>query len=134
MKERSVVLDASALLALMLAESGANIVEPLVERALISSVNLSETIARLVDLSLDDDEIEEMLTFCFKAGLTVHSFEEGHAKEAGCLRRLTKSAGLSLGDRACLNLAKRCEMTAVTADKSWAKLADKLGVPVMLIR
>ena len=59
-------------------------------------------------------------------------FGEAEALEAGWLRTVTRAAGLSLGDRACLALARREALPVVTADRAWQQLA--LDVPVELIR
>ncbi|MEN3177177.1 MAG: hypothetical protein ABF812_16325 [Gluconobacter cerinus] len=49
-------------------------------------------------------------------------------------RDATKRVGLSHGDRACLALAKKMGLPAVTADRAWAEIADAIGVEVVLIR
>lgn len=54
--------------------------------------------------------------------------------EAGRLRALTVEAGLSLGDRFCLALAKREKLPAWTADKTWCEFADSVGVRVLVTR
>ncbi len=56
------------------------------------------------------------------------------AIDASLLMRTTRTAGLSLGDRFCLALAKRLELPALTADRTWARIADDVGVRVELIR
>jgi PIN domain nuclease of toxin-antitoxin system len=56
------------------------------------------------------------------------------AFDAGLLFSLTGAAGLSLGDRACLALARRRAATALTADRAWARVAEAVGVEVELIR
>jgi len=52
--------------------------------------------------------------------------------EIARLRRLTRTRGLSICDRACLALAKRLGLPVVTADREWVSL--DLGVVVTLIR
>ncbi len=61
----------------------------------------------------------------------VADFSEDLAWDAARLRPLTKQYGLSLGDRACLAVAVKLNVPAVTADKEWSKL--KL-CRVMIIR
>ncbi len=56
------------------------------------------------------------------------------AREAGSLRAATASAGLSLGDRFCLALAKRLGVAAYTADKAWCDVAAKVETKVVCIR
>lgn len=124
-----VVLDASALLALVLAERGAERVAETLEKALISSVNLSETAAVLMDSGIPSARVRARLS---RHGLTTVPFDEEDALLAAELRALTRGAGLSLGDRACLALAKRRGLPALTADRAWAAL--DIGVEVRLIR
>ena len=60
--------------------------------------------------------------------------DQGLAHIAGRLRAVTASAGLSLGDRFCLALAKRDGLPAMTADKQWRTIADEAGVNIAVIR
>ena len=64
--------------------------------------------------------------------LDIVPFDAEQAVEAGMLRRATKVAGLSLGDRACLGLAKRLGVPAATADLAWRRVDT--GVELPLIR
>ena len=48
------------------------------------------------------------------------------------LRSVTRHAGLSLGDRACLALGDRLGCPVVTADRVWASL--DVGVAIVVIR
>jgi ribonuclease VapC len=124
-----VVLDASALLAVVLAERGAESVAETLDEALISSVNLSETAAVLVDAGIPLARVRARLS---RHALTTVPFDEEDALVAAELRTLTCAAGLSLGDRACLALAQRRKLPALTADRAWAEL--DLGIEVRLIR
>jgi PIN domain nuclease of toxin-antitoxin system len=65
--------------------------------------------------------------------LHVEPFTEKDAAEAADLRPRSREQGLSFGDRACLALAARFEVPAVTADRSWKDLPE-IGVAVRLIR
>ena len=124
------VLDASALLALILKENGgARVDEALAEGAAICSVNLAEVITRLVDYGLTAVEIGATLE-----GLQyqVIDFEDSHAWAAGFLREPTRALGLSLGDRSCLALAQTLGVPALTADRAWAQL--KVGVAIEICR
>ena len=56
------------------------------------------------------------------------------AFDAAMLLPITRSAGLSLGDRFCLALAKRLDRPVLTADRAWPTIADAVGVRVQLIR
>jgi PIN domain nuclease of toxin-antitoxin system len=124
------VLDASALLAWLNGEPGTDpVAEALAAGAVISSVNLSEVVAKLADVGGVESEIREALT---PLGLDVRTFDRDDAFEAGILRPATRKLGLSLGDRACLALGLRLAQPVMTADRSWANL--EIGVEVVLIR
>ena len=124
-----VVLDASALLAVLRAEPGSDQVEPRLEGARIGAVNVSEVVAKLVDDGVPETEIRRAID---RLELDVHAFDAEHAYIAGILRHATRALGLSLGDRACLALAQREQLPVLTADRSWAKL--DLGVSIKVIR
>lgn len=123
------ILDASALLALLAGEPGGETVEPLLDGAVISTVNWSEVLARYSALGLEiagrDTEIESL-------GVTLAPFTSRQAEVAAGLWALTREAGLSLGDRACLALALDLGGRAITADRSWRQL--DLGLEIVLIR
>ena len=123
------VLDASAILALINGEPGAKIVRSQIRGALVTAVNLTEVVSKLVDDGTSDDEIDEALS-----GLRFVTvpFDQSLAMAAGKLRRSTRRVGLSLGDRACLALAATTGLPAFTTDRAWATL--DVGVVVKLIR
>lgn len=125
----TVVLDSSALLAWAWGEPGADQVDDVIESALVSAVNWAEVVARLVERGLSDDEVREAES---RFPVDVRPFDAAQALAVGLLRRATRSAGLSLGDRACLALAQSEGLPAVTADRAWAGL--ELGVEVEVIR
>lgn len=129
MSEVRYVLDASALLAAMLGERGAQTVEAYFSDACISSVNLSEVVAKLSERGVPDESIHESL---FDLDLDVRDFNTAQALRAGTLRNLTRSKGLSLGDRACLALAGELGAVALTTDAAWADI--ELGIAVELAR
>jgi ribonuclease VapC len=128
--ERSVILDASALLALLQGEPGADVVEGVLLRAVMSAVNLSEVVAKLTEHGMPPAAARAALE---GLPIDVRPFDREAAYTAGELRPLTRSAGLSLGDRACLALAMRLGVTALTADRAWAALGEAAGC-VTLIR
>ncbi len=128
MNRPSVVLDASALLALLYDEPGAAVVKADIDHAVISSVNLSEVVAKLTESST----VEESKALVASLGLPVIAFDEVQAHAAGALRPLTRVAGLSLGDRACLACAQGLGATILTTDRAWKNLT--VGLRIRVIR
>lgn len=124
-----VVLDASALLATILNETGASKVAAMIEQSVISAVNLSEVVARLQDKAYSDADADEVLE---TLNLPTVPFDTDLATAAGQLRAATRGHGLSFGDRACLALGRRLDATVLTADRAWADL--DLGVTIEVIR
>ena len=127
--DRAFVLDASALLALLLLEPGAESVGAMLPQATISSVNLSEVVAKLAERGMPEQAIRAAID---PLSLEVTDFTVDAAFHAGLLRPSTRRLGLSLGDRACLALAMQRGAPAVTTDKRWSEL--KLGLAVQVIR
>ena len=121
------VLDASAVLALLQEEPGADEVESLLDSALMSSVNLSEVIQKAEQHGVNTEGLEYDLE---ALGIEFRDFDVGTARPAAEL--WSKGSGLSLGDRACLALAASERFPAVTADGRWSKL--KLPVDVRVVR
>lgn len=129
MSDPEYVLDASALIALLQGEPGAERVDAARAKAVIGTVNLCEVVTKLQDLGFADSAVDELVA---EVDLDTVDFDASLAMDAGRLRRLTRSAGLSLGDRACLALGRRLGARVLTTDRAWAKL--DLGVTVELIR
>lgn len=126
----SAVLDASALLALLNGEPGGQDVAPLIAAgAAINAVNLAEVVSKLADTGVPEPVIHAALD---PLSLDVVAFDAVLAYRVGTLRPLTRNSGLSLGDRACLALAERLKLPAVTADRTWAGLIP--GVTVQALR
>ena len=122
-------MDASALLAAMLQERGAQHVQDRLVDARIGAVNLSEVVAKLQERGVPDDVVEESLA---ELNLIIVPFDAEQAVMAGKLRRDTRAAGLSLGDRACLALAAMLGAIAITTDSAWRNLT--LPVEIELAR
>jgi ribonuclease VapC len=125
-----IVLDASAVLAVINAEPGSEKLTPeLLADAVSSTVNLAEVHGKLVSRGWAPDEAWE------DASSPIHEavpFDEQHARIAGDLIPQTRTLGLSLGDRACLALAVALNAPVYTADQTWKKL--KLGTQIHVIR
>lgn len=129
------VLDASALLAHLRDEPGADVVaEAIASGAVVSTVNLAEVFSRVADRGDDPAKLAAELTQSglLDGAITVEPFTAADAIDAGRLRPLTRDAGLSLGDRACLALARRLDAPALTADTDWQGVAH--GVELRPIR
>ena len=126
----SIVLDASAILAVIIGEPGQEKLSPsLLADAVISTVNLAEVQGKLESLGWTPDEAWEDSTGLLREAIP---FTEPHARAAGELLAQTRSLGLSLGDRACLALGIALNAPVYTADRTWKKL--KPGIPIHVIR
>ncbi|MDA1129291.1 MAG: type II toxin-antitoxin system VapC family toxin [Chloroflexi bacterium] len=126
----SYVLDASAILAWLHGETGSEIVESSLGSSVICSVNWAEVLQKIIARGTrEPEEVGEDLQY---VGLAVVPFSAADAERAARLWSTSRSAGLSLGDRACLSLAMRLELPALTADRRWATL--DLAAEVRLIR
>jgi ribonuclease VapC len=125
------VLDASALLAGLLREPGAARVASALDAAVMSAVNVAEVAAALARNGAAEGEVRAALR---AVAVTTVAADEELAIDAGLLRALTDRAGLSLGDRFCLALARRLGAPALTADRKWQEVAASVGVEVELIR
>ena len=123
------VLDASALLALLNREPGADMVRPVVESSVISSVNWAEVLQKATAVGMEIPVVREHVQ---SLGLGVLEFTGDDAEFAAQLWSTTRRTGLSLGDRACLSLAHRLGLPALTADRAWSGL--NLDIDVRFIR
>ena len=129
MADEVFVLDASAVLALLNAEPGAERVTSVLRQAVICSVNRTEVLTRLLDWDLSQADAAEALQ---ALELNVSSFDHHLADAAAWLRRDTHKHGLSLGDRACLALAQQLGARVLTTDRAWQSL--DLGITIENIR
>lgn len=128
--EAKAVLDASAILALLQQEPGAEkLTDDVLERAVAGAVNMAEVQTKLVAKGLDPDEAWEDAISTVDA---LAPFTEEQAKIAGSLVKRTAPWGLSLGDRSCLALAISLKAEVYTTERSWKNL--KLGLRIHLMR
>jgi ribonuclease VapC len=123
------VADASAMLAALKNEPFGEVDPRELVGAAISAVNLCEVLSKLHDDGLSQAQAEAAVS---AMNLRIVPFDEPQARAAARLRSVTRHAGLSLGDRACLALGERLGCPVVTADRVWANL--DLGVEIVVIR
>lgn len=125
-----IVLDASALLALLRDEPGAARVAEQLDGAVLGAANYAEVVGKLADAGVDTRGLGPTLR---SAGVQIEPLSAGDGELAGVLRQLDGGSALSLGDRCCLALACRVERPVVlTADRAWAGL--EVPVEIQLIR
>lgn len=127
--DRGCVLDASALLAFLHGESGRADVERRLEGAVMSAVNWSEVLQKSLARGVETEGLREDLE---ALGTSIAPFTVEDAEAAARLWLNTRPFGLSIGDRACLTLALRLGLPALTADRSWKDL--RAGAKIKLVR
>jgi PIN domain nuclease of toxin-antitoxin system len=126
------VLDASAILAVLLQEPGhERVTAALLSEAVASTVNIAEVQTKLVRRGGAPDEAWSDAVSVIRE---LFAFDEEQARRAGSLvtQTQTQALGLSLGDRACLALGVTLRSPIYSADKSWKKV--NVGVPIHIIR
>ncbi len=126
------ILDASAILALLYEEAGQDIViEALDKGAVACSVNLAEAATVLIRDGMAADQAEITI---LELPLAIRDADWRLALMAATFYPETKGFGLSLGDRLCLALAARESRPALTTDRNWTNVGPRLGVSVRVIR
>ena len=123
------VLDSSAILAVLRGEPGREAVSDRLFQALTCSVTLTEVVTKLLEDGVTIPKIDHVVS---SVSGRIIDFDRDLAIQAGLLRSATRHKGLSLGDRACLALAMRERLPVMTADRAWSDL--DLPVEVVLIR
>lgn len=127
----SAVVDASAVMALMLGETGADIVAGIVRGSRMSTVNVTECCARGVERGAS---AEAVLGIIGSYEITVVPFDLPMALEAARLREPTRAQGASIGDRACLALGLLHRLPVYTSDRRLAEIDPALDIDIRLIR
>ena len=125
------IIDAAALLALLLDEPGGQMVLPVLRTSVMSAVNVSESCSRGVERGAT---IAAILGSIQRFEIAVVQFDLVQARIAAELRPPTKHVGASLGDRACLALAQMRGLPIYTADRRMGSLQGQLGIDIRLIR
>jgi ribonuclease VapC len=125
------VLDASALLALILGEPGGDTVQGVVTDCAMTAVNLGEVVGHFARVGSSEADIRLMLDPLPFVRVAV---DEELAFIAGLMLPATRAAGLSFGDRACLARANKLGVRALTVDRAWQRIGRIVGVEVELIR
>jgi ribonuclease VapC len=122
------VFDSSATLAVIHAEPGADAARAALAGSIMSAVNLAEVVAKLCEQGCDEALARSLVE---ELGLEVVPLSAATAWTSGLLREATRSAGLPLGDRACLALAIELGLPALTADKRWSAVRTKAKVELI---
>lgn len=120
-----IILDASAVLAVIYREPGAERIAQRLAGSAISVVNLAEVLTVVAFRGERPDAYEELLR---TMGVEVAPVTNAQAIDAAVLRPLTARLGLSLGDRLCLALARERRLPVLTAERRW--LEYDFGIPV----
>jgi len=126
-----IVLDASALLALLNKEPGWEVVAraAAAEDVTISAVNYSEVLQKAARIGIASEEIDQVLD---ELAITVTPFGRLDARLAASFYR--HRSDLSLADRVCLALGRSLSSLTYTTDRQWLNWSDDLGVRVVVIR
>ncbi len=125
-----IVFDASAILALLRDEPGADVVAQYIGDGLISAVNFQEVIKGLMRREVPIDAAVAMLD-ALHLDVRPHGREDAIA--AAKLYPATKEFGSGLGDRTCMALAIAEGLPVLTADQEWAKIEIQ-GLTLLLAR
>ena len=126
----AVVLDASAVLALLRDEPGGDKVAPYIGQAAISAVNLQEVAKDLLLSGLDEPVIREIIG---ELRLDVRAHDADAAYAAAALHEQTRQYGRGMGDRSCLALALSLGLPALTTDREWRKVKVR-GLKLEILR
>ena len=124
-----IVLDSSALIAMLRGETGAQTVRSHLPDSSMSAVGVAEVLTKASDWGFDVADFARKLV---SLPIAYADFTFAHAAAVGRLRDATRHLGLSFGDRACLALAIDKNCPVLTGDRAWAKL--NIGVKVELLR
>jgi ribonuclease VapC len=125
-----IILDASALIAMLQGEVGAKKVADAIGATRMSSVSYAEVVSHFIQAGMPQGDVDAMLN---PLPIDIVPLDKQLARLAGGLQSLASAAGLSLGDRCCLALSLRDGLPAWTADRVWRSIADAAKVKVVII-
>ncbi len=114
------LLDASAVLAWLQEERGSEVVDEVMDESAIASINAAEVIHKLVGQGATPEHAIEIVD---RMAIPIIEFSSEHLRG---MAKLSGVKGLSLGDRACLAIAQKLDVPAVTSDQVWATLSPKV--------
>jgi ribonuclease VapC len=127
----ALVVDSSVILAAILGEAGGDVVYERIDEAVISAVNVAEVYTYAAVNNFSTVSID---AFFADTHIEIAVLSHQSAVKTGLLAAITKKAGLSLGDRACLALALERNAEVLTADRPWKKLEGELKLNIGLLR
>ena len=127
------VMDSSAILAILRGELGCDYVQELLqsEECTISSVNMAEVGSKLIDYGLPPEEFPRIAR---QLQIDIIDFNAEQSIQSAQIRKITRFAGLSLGDRTCIALAQLMQGCVVTSDRAWIDIAEVTQIQVKMIR
>lgn len=123
-----VILDASALLAMLFGEPGCDLVASRGNGAVLSAVGYSETLVKMIDRGIELADAERLIG---RLSLHIAAFDSEAAALAASFRHFTKQLGLSFADRACLALGLKTGLPVLTADRRWAEVPSQVKVELI---
>ena len=123
-----VILDASALLAMLFGEPGCDIVARRANGAVLAAVGYSETLVKLIDRGIELADAQRLVG---RLSLHIVAFDSEAAALAATFRHYTRQFGLSFADRACLALGLKTGFPVLTADRRWAEVPGQVKVELI---
>ena len=124
-----IVLDSSALVALLLREPGHEMVAGRLAEAAVSAVNISEVLARM---SRENISPRALLPRLLQLGTSIVAFDAAQAVIASEIRERARGLGMGLADCCCLALAIHRGTPVMTADRAWNGL--EVDLQIVMIR
>ncbi|MBU6244666.1 MAG: PIN domain-containing protein [Actinomycetales bacterium] len=113
----AIVIDASAMIALLAGERGSAVVQEAMDAEPVMSAAQVGELAGFYAGSLVEWSVVSALLDAW--GVRIEPVTRQDAQRAGLM--LDRSTGLSLGDRLCLALAERLDAQVITADRAWGR-------------